>query len=149
MNTVAITNEGSGTNICEIADGIYRINTPVPPEEFPGGFSFNQFLIADEQPLLFHTGLRKMFPLVKEAIASVLPVETLRYISFSHFEADECGALNEFLAAAPDAWPRGVQVAAMVSVQDVARAFLDLAIAPSTTGAVVPVDGGNIAASPR
>ena len=130
MTNVIVTNESSGTNICEIADGIYRISTPVPPAEFPGGFSFNQFLIDDEQPLLFHTGLRGMFPLVKEAVTSVLPVEKLRYISFSHFEADECGSLNDFLAVAPEAVPLCGQVAAMVSVQDIAdrppRAIGDL-----------------------
>jgi len=120
MTEVTITNKSSGTNVSQIADGIYRINTPVPPSEFPGGFSFNQFLIDDEQPLLFHTGLRRMFPLVREAVAAILPVERLRYIAFSHFEADECGALNEFLGVAPDAVPLCGQVAAMVSVGDVA-----------------------------
>ena len=94
------TNRQSGTNISEVADDIYRINTPV---DIVGGFSFNQYLVVDDEPLVFHTGPRKMFPLVSEAIASVMPVEDLRYISFSHFEADECGALNEFLAAAPGA----------------------------------------------
>ena len=73
-----ITNQQSGTNIHEVADGIYRINTPVVIEGGPGGFSFNQFLIVDDAPLLFHTGPRKMFPLVREAVASVLPVERLR-----------------------------------------------------------------------
>src|SRR5262245_17015266 len=80
---MTVTNTPSGTNLHEIADGIYRINTPVP------GFSFNQYLIRDEAPLLFHTGPRKMFPLVREAVAKVLPVESLRYIAFSHVEADE------------------------------------------------------------
>ena len=88
------------TRIDEIADGLYRIATPVPPSAVPGGFSFNQYLIVDDQPLLFHTGLRRIFPAVREAIARVMPVERLRWISFSHFEADECGALNEFLAVA-------------------------------------------------
>ena len=90
-----ITNKQSGTNIHEVADGIYRINTSVVIEGGPGGFSFNQFLIVDDAPLLFHTGPRKMFPLVREAVASVLPVERLRYIGLSHVEADECGSLNE------------------------------------------------------
>jgi len=114
-----ITNKESGTNVHEIADGIYRINTPV---EIPGagGFSFNQYLIVDDEPLLFHTGLRKMFPLVHEAVASILPVEKLRYIGFSHVEADECGALNEWLAAAPDSVPLCGTVAAMVSIGDLA-----------------------------
>ncbi len=107
------------TSIDEIGDAIYRIYTPI---QIPGvgGFSFNQYLIVDEAPLLFHTGLRRMFPVVRDAIARVMPPERLRYISFSHFEADECGALNEFLAIAPRAEPLCGQVAAMVSVNDVA-----------------------------
>lgn len=86
-----ITNSQSRTNIQEIADGIYRINTPV---DLPGGgaFSLNQYLVVDEAPLLFHTGPRQLFPLVHEAIAAVMPVERLRYIGLSHFEADESGA---------------------------------------------------------
>jgi flavorubredoxin len=113
-----ITNRGSGTRIDEIAAGIYRISTPVPV--VPGGFSFNQYLVLDDQPLLFHTGPRKMFPLVREAITAVMPVERLRHISFSHYEADECGALNEFLSVAPEALPLCGQIAAMVSIGDVA-----------------------------
>ena len=103
-----ITNSQSNTSIAEISDGIYRISTPVPPmPALPTGFTFNSFLIEDEQPLLFHTGLRKMFPLVREAIESVLSPSTLRYLGFSHFEADECGALNEFLALAPESTTPG------------------------------------------
>ena len=113
-----ITNQQSGTNIHEVADGIYRINTPIALPV--GSFSFNQYLIVDEKPLLFHTGPRRLFPLVREAIAGVTPVERLAYIGFSHFEADECGSLNEFLAAAPDAVPVCSQVAAMVSINDIA-----------------------------
>jgi flavorubredoxin len=114
-----ITNPTSGTNVHEIASGIYRINTPV---QIPGGpeFNFNQYLVADEEPLLFHTGPKRMFPLVAEAIGKILPLERLRYVAFSHFEADECGALNDFLAVAPAAVPVSSQVAAMVSVNDVA-----------------------------
>jgi flavorubredoxin len=113
-----ITNEASRTRIDEVAEGIYRISTPVTV--VPGGFSFNQYLVVDEEPLLFHTGPRRMFPLVREAIASVLPVERLRHIGFSHYEADECGALNEFLAVAPQAAPVCGRIAAMVSVEDAA-----------------------------
>lgn len=113
-----ITNQDSRTSIDEIAQGIYRISTPVTV--LPGGFTFNQYLIAGEQPTLFHTGPRRMFPLVSEAIAAVLPPSQLRYVGFSHFEADECGALNEFLAIAPNAEPLCGQIAAMVSVNDVA-----------------------------
>ena len=90
------------TRVDEIADGIYRLSTFVP-EVGPTGFTFNQFLIDDEQPLLFHTGPRGMFPLVAEAIATVTPVERLRWITFGHVEADECGSMNELLAVAPDA----------------------------------------------
>ena len=114
------TNQESGTRIDEIADGIYRISTPVPPEAVPGGFTFNQYLVVDDAPMLYHTGLRKLFPLVKEAIESVIPASSLRYLAFSHFEADECGALNEFLEVAPQAEPVCGAVAKMVSVDDVA-----------------------------
>lgn len=117
---MGITNRESGTRVDEIADGIYRISTPVPPTSFPGGFTFNQFLIDDDEPLLFHTGLRRLFPLVREAIESVLPVSRLRHISFSHFEADECGALNEFLGVAPSSAPLCGELAAAVSIQDLA-----------------------------
>jgi len=117
---MGIINQESGTNVNEIAAGIYRISTPVGPDLIPGGFTFNQYLIVDDQPLLFHTGLRKMFPLVREAVASVIPVERLRYISFSHVEADECGALNQWLAAAPDSVPLCGRVAASVSIEDLA-----------------------------
>ncbi len=114
-----ITNSQSGTNIAEIAAGIFRINTPT---KLPGevGFSFNQYLIVDEAPMLFHTGQRKLFPLVREAIDAVLPVERLRYLALSHFEADECGALNELLAAAPNAVPLCGQIAALVAINDFA-----------------------------
>jgi len=123
-----LTNPQSGTNIHEIADGIYRINTPVG---LPGAgqFNFNQYLVVDDEPLLFHSGLRKLFPLVREAVAAVMPVERLRYVGLSHFEADECGALNEFLAVAPQAVPLCGQLAALVSVNDyadrAARALAD------------------------
>ena len=116
---MTITNQASGTNIHEIADGIYRINTPVVFENGLG-FSFNQYLIDDEAPLLFHTGPRKMFALVREAVASIIDVKRLRYISFSHVEADECGSLNDWLAIAPEAEPLCSMVASLVSVNDIA-----------------------------
>jgi flavorubredoxin len=113
-----ITNPASGTLVDEVAAGIYRISTPV---QIPGGaFSFNQFLVVDDEPLLFHTGPRKLFPLVKEAVDTVIPASSLRHIGFSHFEADECGSLNEWLAVAPAAAPLCGSIAAMVSVDDVA-----------------------------
>jgi len=116
---MTITNSQSGTNVHEVADGIYRINTPVV---LPGGagFSFNQYLIVDDEPLLFHTGPRKMFPLVREAVRHLLPVKRLRYIGFSHVESDECGSLNEWLGVAPHSVPLCGAVAAMVSIEDLA-----------------------------
>jgi len=123
-----ITNSESKTSIVEIGDGIYRISTPVPPmPALPAGFTFNQFLITDDEPLLFHTGPRRMFPLVREAIEAVIPASSLRYLGISHFEAAECGALNEFLEVAPRAVPLCGAVAKMVSVDDVAdREAIDL-----------------------
>ena len=108
-----ITDASSHTRVDEIATGIYRISTPVA--NVPGGFSFNRYLVADDAPLLFHTGPRGMFPLTREAIAAVMPVERLRYVGFSHFENDECGALNHFLAAAPEAVPVCGRINGMVN----------------------------------
>jgi flavorubredoxin len=114
-----ITNAQTGTNIEEIAEGIYRINTPL---EIPGGaFSFNQYLVVDDEPLLFHTGQRRLFPQVSEAVRHVLPPESLRWIAFSHFEADECGSLNDWLALAPAAQPLASATAVMISVADAAN----------------------------
>ncbi|MBA2386400.1 MAG: MBL fold metallo-hydrolase [Acidimicrobiia bacterium] len=89
------------TKLDEIADGIYRLSTFVPEVAPPAGFTFNQFLIDADEPLLFHTGPRAMFPLVAEAVAKVLPVESVRWITFGHVESDECGSMNMWLAAAP------------------------------------------------
>ena len=105
----------SSTTVDEIAAGIYRISTPVPPAVFPGGFTFNQFLVVDDEPLLFHTGMRRLFPLVRGAVARVIDPARLRWLGFSHVEADECGALNDWLAVAPQARPVCSQVAAMTS----------------------------------
>jgi flavorubredoxin len=118
MEGLMNTNEHTGTRIDEIGDGIYRINTPV---EIPNGaFSFNQYLVVDDEPLLFHTGPRKLFPLVREAMSRVIEPERLRWIAFSHYEADECGSLNDWLETAPQSQPLCSAVAAMVSVDDVA-----------------------------
>jgi flavorubredoxin len=125
-----ITNSQSGTNVHEVADGIYRINTPVMS---PGGvaqFSFNQYLVIDDAPLLFHAGLRQMFPLLREAIAALMPLEKLAYVGVSHFESDECGALNPLLAVAPRAVPVCGHIAAMVSIND----FADRAPRPLADG---------------
>ena len=85
----------------EISDGIYRISMFMPHVLPPAGFTFNQFLMLADEPLLFHCGHRKLFSDVSAAVAKVLPLERLRWISFGHLEADECGAMNEWLAASP------------------------------------------------
>ena len=105
-------------SINEIAPETYRVSVALP-DALPGGFSFNQYLVVDEMPLLFHTGPKKLFPLIREQIESVIPISRLRYIAFSHFEADECGSLPEFLLAAPESRPVCSEVAAMVSVRDI------------------------------
>jgi flavorubredoxin len=115
-----ITNAESGTRVDEIAEGIYRINTPVALPGSAGKFNFNQYVIADDEPMLFHTGPRALFPVVREAVDSVLPSSALRYLAFSHFEADECGALNALLAVAPNAVPVCSGIGAMVSIGDYA-----------------------------
>jgi flavorubredoxin len=118
---MTVTNAESGTNVHEIAAGIFRISTPVPSSAIPGGFTFNQFLLLDDEPMLFHTGLRRMFPLVRQAVQHVLgDVARLRYVALSHVEADECGSLNDWLAAAPHAEPVCSTTAALVSVGDLA-----------------------------
>jgi len=109
------------TRIDEIAEGIYRISTPIPANPaLPAGFTFNQFLIVDDEPLLFHTGLRRIFPLVREAAAKVISVDSLRWVSFSHHEADENGSLEDWLAVAPRALPLCGRLGAMLSVEDLA-----------------------------
>ena len=105
------------TSTHEIAERIYRISTFVP-EVTPDGFTFNQFLVDADQPLLFHTGPRGMFPLVSDAIARIVPLAKLRWIAFGHVEADECGSMNEFLAAAPHAEVAHGALGCMVSLDD-------------------------------
>ena len=111
--SMGITNKQSGTRVDEVGDRIYRINTPFT--ELPGGFSFNQYLGVDDEPLLFHAGPRRMARLVEEAIASVIPMSTLRFVAFSHFESDECGALNDHLRVAPNATAVCSRVNAMIN----------------------------------
>ena len=108
------------TRIDEIAAGIYRLSTFVPQIAPPAGMNFNQFLVLGDEPLLFHTGLRNMFPLIREAVARLIPPERLRYIAFGHYEADECGAMNEWLAVAPHAEVAHGQTGCMVSLNDMA-----------------------------
>jgi len=107
------------TRIDEVADRIFRLSTFVP-DIGPTGFTFNQYLINDEEPLLFHTGPRAMFPLVSEAIATVTSLERLRWITFGHVEADECGSMNELLAVAPNAKVAHGTLGCMVSINDLA-----------------------------
>ena len=113
-----ITNQETGTRVDEVAPGIYRICTPL--DVIPGGFTFNSYLIADDEPLLFHTGYRKLFPITLEAIAKVIPLEKLRWIGGSHFEGDEFGALNDFLMAAPKSTPFGSEIGVLTSLNDFA-----------------------------
>ncbi len=122
-----ITSHETGTRVDEVAAGIYRICTPL--DVIPGGFTFNSYLIADDEPVLFHTGYKKLFPVTLEAIGKVLPAAKLRWIGGSHFEGDEYGALNDLLAAAPEATPFSSEIGAMTSVNDFAsrpaRGFRD------------------------
>lgn len=108
------------TQVAQIADGIYRLSTFVPEIAPPAGFTFNQFLIIAEESLLFHCGPRGMFPLVSAAVSTVVAVERLRWISFGHVESDECGAMNLWLNAAPDAQVVFNPLGCMVSLNDLA-----------------------------
>jgi flavorubredoxin len=118
----------------EVADGIVQLATPVP------GFSFNQYLVMGEEPLLFHTGPRKLFPTVAEAAARVLPLQGLRWIAYGHYEADECGALNEWLAVAPHAQAMQGVTGVMVSLADLA----DREPRTLTDGEVVDLGGRRV-----
>ena len=108
------------TTVDEIADGIFRLSTWVPDVAPPAGFTFNQFLVVADEPLLFHTGPRAMFPLVSEAVAHLVPVESLRWITFGHVESDECGSMNDWLAAAPQAEVAHGMIGCLVSLNDMA-----------------------------
>jgi len=113
-----VVNRETGTRVDEVAAGIYRVSTQL--DVIPGGFTFNSYLVVDDEPLLFHTGYRKLFPVIAEAVGKVMPVEKLRWIGGSHFEGDEFGALNEFLAAAPEATAFGSQLGVLTSLNDFA-----------------------------
>ena len=106
--------------VSEIANGLYRISTFVPEVAPPEGFTFNQFLVVGDEPLLFHTGPRRMFPVVREAVAKVVAPDALRWISFGHVEADECGAMNEWLSIAPQAAVAHGAIACSVQLGDLA-----------------------------
>src|ERR1700754_689128 len=106
------------TQIDEITNGIYRLSTYVPDIAPPAGFTFNQFLITGDEPLMFHTGLRRMFSTNLEALSRIISPSSLRWIAFGHFEADECGAMNEWLAVAPNAQLAHGQTGCMTSLND-------------------------------
>src|SRR5215467_8333312 len=113
-----VANHVTSTCVDEVAAGIYRICTPL--DVIPGGFTFNSYLVADDEPLLFHTGYRKLFPITLEAIQKIMPAAKLRWIGGSHFEGDEFGALNELLAAAPEATAFGSEIGVLTSLNDFA-----------------------------
>ena len=108
------------TRVDEIADGLFRISTFVAEVAPPAGFAFNQYLIRADRPLLFHTGHRRLFPAVHEAVARLIDPATLRWISFGHVEADECGAMNLWLEAAPEAEIAHGAIGCDVSLSDLA-----------------------------
>ncbi len=126
------------TKIDEIADGIYRLSTFVPDIAPPAGFVFNQFLVMGDEPLMFHTGLRKMFTLNRDALSRLIPPERLRWIAFGHFESDECGAMNEWLAVAPQAQAAHGQTGCLVSLND----FADRAPRILADGEVIDIGQG-------
>jgi flavorubredoxin len=126
------------TKIAEIAEGIYRLSTFVPDIAPPAGFVFNQFLVLGDEPLMFHTGLRKMFQLNRDALSRIIPPERLRWIAYGHFEADECGAMNEWLAVAPQAQAAHGQTGCMVSLND----FADRPPRVLGDGEVIDLGGG-------
>ena len=131
-----MTNENT-TTIDEIADGIYRLSTYVPEIAPPAGFTFNQFLIKAEQPLLFHAGQRFLFPMLSEAVNTIVPVESLRWITFGHVESDESGAMNMWLAAAPQAEVAHGGLGCMVSLND----LCDRPPRPLADGEVIDLGG--------
>jgi flavorubredoxin len=124
------------TTLDEINDGIYRISTWVP-DVTPMGFTFNQFLVTGDEPLLFHAGARALFPLVAEAVAKVVPVESLRWITFGHVESDECGSMNMWLAAAPNSQVAHGALGCMVSLND----LCDRPPRPLGEGEVIDIGG--------
>jgi len=121
------------TRVTEIADGIHQLTTHVAEMDF----SFNQYLVTGDEPLLFHTGPRQLFPLVSDAVARVVPVDSLRWVSFGHVEADECGSMNDWLAAAPDATVAQSGIGCMVSITDLA----DRPPRPLADGEVLDIGG--------
>ena len=128
------------TKIAEIAPGIYRLSTWFAEILPPAGFTFNQFLVVADEPLLFHCGHRKLFPLVSAALAKVMPVEKLRWITFGHYEPDESGAMNLWLAAAPKAQVAHGRIGCQVILGDAA----DRAPRPLADGEVIDLGGKRV-----
>ncbi|HEY7430053.1 MAG TPA: hypothetical protein VH641_04890 [Streptosporangiaceae bacterium] len=128
------------TQIDQISDHIYRISTCIP-EIAPGGFTFNQFLVDADEPLLYHTGMRALFPAVREAIERVMPLTRLRWIAFAHLEADECGAVNDFLTAAPHAQVAHGALGCQLSFND----YCLRAPHPMQDGDVIELGGATLA----
>ncbi len=128
-----------GIQIDEIADRIFRLSAFVP-DIGPTGFTFNHFLIDAEEPLLFHTGARRMFGEISKAVSTILPVESLRWITFGHVESDECGAMNLFLAAAPSAQVAHGGMGCLVSLDDLA----DRPPRPLADGEVIDLGGKRV-----
>ncbi len=128
------------TKIDEIAAGIYRLSTWVEEIAPPVGFAFNQFLIVADEPLLFHAGQRAFFPLIADAVTKIVPVERLRWITFGHVEADECGAMNNWLAAAPEAQVAHGALGCLVSLNDLA----DRLPRPLADGEVMDLGGKRV-----
>jgi flavorubredoxin len=128
------------TDVAEIAAGIFRLSTFVPDIAPPAGFTFNQFLITADEPMLFHCGGRGMFPLVSAAVSTIISVERLRWISFGHVESDECGSMNLWLDAAPDAQILFNPLGCMVSLNDLA----DRPPRPVTNDEVIDLGGKRV-----
>jgi len=124
------------TTTHEIAAGVYRFSTYVPG----AGLNFNQFLIDADEPLLFHTGMRALFPMVSEAVGKVIPLSSLRWISFGHVEADECGSMNQWLAAAPNSQVFHGHLACNVSLYD----LCDRPPRPLADGEVLDLGGKRV-----
>jgi flavorubredoxin len=128
------------TTTDEIADGIYRFSTWIEDIAPPAGFAFNQFLVLGDEPLLFHTGQRFLFPFVRDAVERVVPVDRIRWITFGHVEADECGSMNEWLAVAPQSQVAHGALGCMVSIDDMA----DRPARPLADGEVIDLGGKRV-----
>ncbi len=121
------------TRLTEVADGVHQLTTYVAEADF----SFNQYLVTGDEPLLFHTGHRQMFPLTSQAVSRVMPADSLRWVAFGHVEADESGSMNEWLGVAPQATVVQGRTGCMVSLADLA----DRPPRPLADGEVIDIGG--------